>query len=452
MTAIPVAEETRPNDASEESPLQPPSARWFRVGLAAIAVLALAIRVGYVLGWHHPERIGGDAFYYHFGANLLADGKGFLNPFRLIYDHIHTPGANHPPLYLMALSIGSVVGLDSYFDHQLLSCLMGTATVVVIALVARRIAGPRAGLVAAFVAAVYPNLWFNDAMVLSETLVQLMSALVLLTAYVFWERRSVRSAVVLGLMVGLAALTRAEMIMLSVLLIVPLCLLLRRTTWWRKVALLALAAVGVSVLVLPWSAYNTSRFAERTYISTGLGQTKAAANCDETYYGPFPGWKSYPCFLAIPTPPGDESQESVAYDKVANDYIAAHRGAQKRVMLQRIGRTWALYQPVKEIQLDRIDKRQLPASKVALGMYYLLAVASVGGAVLVRRRGWPVLPLVSLLLAVTVAVALTFGQTRYRASAEVSLVVLGSVLFAAVPTWLGRVRRGGLRRRSAPAR
>ena len=116
-------------------------------------------------------------------------------------------------------------------------------------------------------------------------------------------------------------------------------------------------------------------------------------------------------------------------------------------MLQRIGRTWALYQPVKEIQLDRIDKRQLPASKVALAMYYVLVLASLGGAVLVRRRGWPLLPLVSMVLAVTVAVALTFGQTRYRASAEVTLVVLGGVLFAAVPTWLARFRR-----RSAPAR
>ena len=266
-------------DALEPAPSF--STRWFRLGLALLALLALVIRIVYVLGWHHPERIGGDAFYYHYGANLLADGKGFLNPFRLIYDHLHTPGANHPPLYLMALSLGSVVGLDTYLDHQVLSCLMGTATVVVVGLVARRIGGPRAGLVAAFLAAVYPNLWFNDAMVLSETLVQLMSALVLLAAYVFWERRTVRSALVLGLMVGLAALTRAELIMLSVLLIVPLCLLLRRTTWSRRIALLALAAVGVSVLVIPWSAYNYSRFAEPTYISTGLGQTKAAANCDK---------------------------------------------------------------------------------------------------------------------------------------------------------------------------
>jgi hypothetical protein len=49
-----------------------------------------------------------------------------------------------------------------------------------------------------------------------------------------------------------------------------------------------------------------------------------------------------------------------------------------------------------------------------------------------------VLPLLSLVLIVTLAVALTFGQTRYRASAEVSFVLLGSVALAATPRAIRR--------------
>ena len=55
-----------------------------------------------------------------------------------------------------------------------------------------------AGVVAAAITALYPQLWINDGMVMSESLVVLMAALVLLTAYSFAARPSVRNAVVLG--------------------------------------------------------------------------------------------------------------------------------------------------------------------------------------------------------------------------------------------------------------
>jgi asparagine N-glycosylation enzyme membrane subunit Stt3 len=48
------------------------------------------------------------------------------------------------------------------------SVAIGTCTIVVIGLVANRLAGPRAGLLAAGIAAVYPNLWMNDGLVMSE--------------------------------------------------------------------------------------------------------------------------------------------------------------------------------------------------------------------------------------------------------------------------------------------
>jgi 4-amino-4-deoxy-L-arabinose transferase-like glycosyltransferase len=406
--------------------------RGFLPVLGLVALAALVVRVGYVLGWHHPAVVGGDSFYYHYGANLLADGKGFPHPYRLLQDHVNTPGAQHPPLYLVALALGSVVGLDTYLDHQLLSCLLGTGTVVVIGLIAARLGGPRAGVLAAAAAAVYPNLWFNDALVLSETLVQLTSALVVLGAYVFWQRPTLRSAAGLGALVGLAALTRAELLLLTVVLILPLCLLLRQLPWRRRAGLLAVAALGFGVLVGPWCAYNLARYTEPVLITSGLDPTLVVSNCDDTYFGPDRGYWSYACFTRIPPPPGDESVQGLVYRKVATGYIRTHRGELPRVVLERVGRTWGLYQPLRQLQLDTIETRELPASKVGLGMFYLLALLSVPGVVAVRRRGLPVLPLLSLPLVVTVAVALTFGQTRYRASAEVTAVVLAAVAVSTV--------------------
>src|SRR5215218_203510 len=48
--------------------------------LAAIGVFALAVRVTWVLAARRNFALKGDDFFYHWQANALADGMGFLNP------------------------------------------------------------------------------------------------------------------------------------------------------------------------------------------------------------------------------------------------------------------------------------------------------------------------------------------------------------------------------------
>src|SRR5712691_6307922 len=117
--------------------------RW-SVALGAIAVLGLGIRIGYVLLFKNPIPVRGDPYYYHNGANLLVDGHGFVHPFLFLEKGQSVPGADHPPAYIVALAASSLVGLRSFLAHQLWSCVMGTATVVVVGLAGREIAGRRA--------------------------------------------------------------------------------------------------------------------------------------------------------------------------------------------------------------------------------------------------------------------------------------------------------------------
>ena len=91
---------------------------------------------------------------------------------------------------------------------------MGTrSTVVVVGLLARQLvawgrpgeSGRRAGLAAATVAAVYPGLWINDGMLLSESAAILAITLTTAAAYAFWHRPSWRRAGLLGFVAGIAA-------------------------------------------------------------------------------------------------------------------------------------------------------------------------------------------------------------------------------------------------------
>src|SRR3954464_11671429 len=157
--------------------MQAPATRaGFSVWLAAIAAGALAVRLVYVLVLTPHLRGLGDATYYHELANVLGDGRGFVDPSN------GTATALHPPLFPLLLALPSALGLYSYQAHRVIVTLMGTATIVAVGLVARHVAGERAGLVAAALAAVSPVLISADGAVMSETLLGLLPALCALQA------------------------------------------------------------------------------------------------------------------------------------------------------------------------------------------------------------------------------------------------------------------------------
>ena len=399
--------------------------RWL-YALLAICAVALGIRVGYVLGWRDVPSIEGDARYYHDGANLLADGEGFVHPYAW-RDGVRIAGADHPPAYIVVLALPSLLGLDSIRDHMLASCLIGTGTVALIGLLGRRVAGDVAGLVAAGVAAVYPNMWLNDGALMSETLALFLGVVVSYAAYRAWEVPSTRRFVELGAAIGLAALARAEAALMIVLLVVPLAAWVRGLEGWRPRARQAGVATAVALLVMaPWVGANLVRFENPATLSTQAGPTLDVANCDETYYGDALGAWSFACASEI-----EEDDRSVLDErtrKEAFDYIGDHVGRLPVVVAARLGRAWALYVPFDQLRFDSVaEARPLPSSQVGLAMYYGLAVLSVVGVVALRRRGEPSFPLTVWLVNVAITVVVFYGMTRFRAPAEPSLVLLGSI-------------------------
>ncbi len=163
-----------------------PFARW----LSAITAGGLVVRVVYVLGFRRDHKVVGDPYFYHHGANLLVHGKGFIAPLQYIALHIRLDAADHPPLYMLFLSIPSAVGLDTPLAHMLWSAGLGAATVALTGLVGRAVAGNRVGVIAAVIVAVSPNVWIYDGAILSETMAIFVATLVLLLAYRAWERIS----------------------------------------------------------------------------------------------------------------------------------------------------------------------------------------------------------------------------------------------------------------------
>jgi 4-amino-4-deoxy-L-arabinose transferase-like glycosyltransferase len=411
--------------------------------LIGIGLLGLAVRLGYVFLYQYHVHIGGDSFYYHYGANLLADGKGFIQPYDYVDLHRVTQAAEHPPLYIVLLGAESWLGLSSYTDHQVLSCLIGTATIFVIGYTAKQLFGKGAGLFAAAVVAIYPYFWFNDGGVLSEGTAQLTTAITVLLAYRFWQQRTYKRAIWLGVGIALAVLSRAEAILLPVLLLLPLVLFMKGMAWKRRIGLILASGLTTCLVLGPWVGYNLSRFAKPVTVSSGFDITLLSANCPITWYGEFRGYWSVKCALAVhvPTDVHDLSLKAPYYRKAALDYVKAHKRELPMLELAREGRTWGWYRPFQNVEFDsNIETKPLNWGYMGLSMLWILEAASIGGVFFMRRRKIPVTPLVALLVNVAISTGLTFGQSRYRASAEVALVLMGTAGFVGLMELIKRRR------------
>ena len=433
--------------------------RTFRRGLIAAALVALAVRVAYILVVRRDVLPGGDSFTYHLGARLLVEGHGFIEPQPLI-NGIVDQSASHPPLYLLYLAIPSAFGLNGPVAHMLWSSLIGVGTVVLVGLTAREVAGPRAGLIAAGLAAFYPNLWIFDGFILSETMAMFMAILSVFLAYRYLRAPSPWRAAALGLACGAAALARAELVLLLPLLVLPCVLITRAIDLRKKLQWLLAAGLAALIPIGPWVTFNMIRFDRPVFLSTGLEPTVVGANCNRTYYTDLIGYFSPDCtenVFEAPRKGGpDQSVRNVRLSRIAREYIWENKTRVPVVVLARWGRVTGLYRPDQQLQLDEhIEGRERWTALAALLSFYVVAASAITGAVILRRRRVKVFPLIVPCAIVLFAVAVALGSNRYRASAEPVLVVLAAVAINAGLSAYQRRRSRAARTKSeaeAPAR
>jgi 4-amino-4-deoxy-L-arabinose transferase-like glycosyltransferase len=394
----------------------------FRGRLAIVALAALAIRTAATL-YHHDYPVIGDALTFHLEGGHLAHGEGF----RRIFEDV--PTAEHPPLFIVLVAFFDLFGADGFLSQKLLLGLVGTATVVLIGLLGRRVAGDRAGLIAATVAAVYPLLWLVDGSLMSESLYGVFVVAVLLAAYAYYDARTWRRAAVLGALIGLAALTRGEALLLVPLL--AIALLARGPLPGRaRIEHIGALVAAFAVVLAPWTIRNLTTFKSPVLISTNSEGVWVGANCRQTYYGPIIGLWDFPCYGR--RPPGDEAQQSSEYRRRGWAYMRDHAGRVPLVLAARLGRLYDVFRPAQMRVYESSEGRPPRSEHLGVWMFWVLAPFAAAGGWLLHRRGQPLAILLVPVVMVTLTALLTYGSTRFRFAAEPSIVVLAAVALDAL--------------------
>jgi 4-amino-4-deoxy-L-arabinose transferase-like glycosyltransferase len=388
-----------------------------------------------------------DAFEYGYYAQSVAAGEGYP---RSGYLRQGGPTAIRGPGYPYLLGGAYAVADDSKTVGRLLGAALGTLTVLLIYLIAKRIWGRRVGLLAAALAAVFPPFVLLSRELLSETLFIPLELGAVLCVLNF--RRSggdLRWAAAAGGLCGLAVLTRNTA--LALLLCVPLGVLVARPRLRLRSLLAPLVVLVVAALVVaPWSVRNAVQFGRFIPVTTSAGITAAGVYNETSFrdsaaHGAWRDPQIVPRFTPLFVTPGiDEAAVDAALRREARDFAWDHPGYVAEVFAWNLGRMFELTGgSVVDGHGQAIDDRGIGSATPAAERVGILAaclLALVGAIAIVWSRstaasrpgGRPAIPtgpaffwaLPILILSMT---ALINGLPRDRLPADPFLLILAAI-------------------------
>lgn len=187
------------------------------------------------------------------------------------------PSAFRPPGYPFFLAaVYAISGQEAPPVGRLVGAFLGTLSVGLIGLIALRLWGKRVGVLALCIAAIAPPLVILSTALISEALfVPVVLGAVASAVEARRSRHRYRWAILTGALVGIAALTRTN----GLLLLLPLALALApgrrrrlRMARWAPAAAMFLAAIAVLV---PWTVRNWIVFHAFVPVSDESGYTLA---------------------------------------------------------------------------------------------------------------------------------------------------------------------------------
>ena len=385
--------------------------------------------------------------YWDWATYLLAHDFQGSNPFFF------------GPLYPYALAIArSVVGSD-LFRVLLVQALWGSAAAVLIADATRRLVGWRVGLGAGLIYALYEMNVFFDGLILMESLVLFLEALLLW----LWTRGATRPGgavwwVVIGAVVGLVTLGRAT----GALFVLPaLWIATRREGETWRPAIVRMAMIGVSFIatVSPAAIHNwnvsrefipfTYNFGMNLYIgnheeATGRYIWVAGAQGVDAVEGlrPDGGIESDGRMFLKATEGVDLSprESSELWTKKALTWAKDHPLEVLGLLGSKTILLWNMREQHQIESAEMYRRRAGPLGIPWVGSFLFVGVLGVVG--LVHAGAHRVIgPALRMYVAIFVVGMLPFFVTdRYRVHMVPALVMLSAI---AVHTWWTRRRRVG---------
>ena len=227
----------------------------FRRALLALTVAGLAVRLLWVALEPSTSPVADETMWVSWGSQTLPSPEVRFSPLRLLF-------VFHPPLYVYFVGVPFAL-FGTLEAVKYAQCLAGVLLVPALGLVGRRAFSEGAGLVAAGMAAFYPELVWFASHFWAETVFTVLLWWAIERLLAADEEEGAKAALVSGLLWGLAVLTRETV--LYFLPLAALWLAWQRAGGTRRAAMLLATA---ALVVLPWTLRNWIVFDAFVPVST----------------------------------------------------------------------------------------------------------------------------------------------------------------------------------------
>jgi len=399
--------------------------------IVAAAAIGLVLRLAFAFGYWVGRPLTHDEREYLALARSVTLGKGFT--YDLPADASNAPRFGRAPGYPVFLAL--VGGGRGEFDAtprqiKIAQSIVAAIGVWLIGTIARRAAGPRAGVAAASLAAVYPPLVWICAYVFSEALFSTvaLAAVLLLNSSLDRARApnasQSRSAlgwgVAAGVMTGTAMLVRPAMAFFVPVAVVWLIAK-------RRTVLAAVLVAGALVVVGPWTIRNVHVYNRLVFIASEGGVTFWTGNhpraTGEGDMAANPDIKVAEIAFRREHPGLTQEELEPLYYREAIAYIATHPVWWTGLLLKKafytvvpLGRSYALHSPLYRTS--------------SIASYLIVLPFGVLGALIWWRRPHPPESLFPLALSAVIVCILFFPQERFR------IPVIDPTLIICAGVWL----------------
>jgi 4-amino-4-deoxy-L-arabinose transferase-like glycosyltransferase len=410
-----------------------------RLYLAAAGISLLASVVLILLD--HPYEPSSDAAGYALMAESMTSGDGFSLG-------TGEPTALRGPVYPVVLGTAFALTGDSLLAGQLLTAAFGALSVLLLCLLVDVFWGRRPALAAGLLAATFPPLLILNVAFFSEPVFLCLQLAALLGLVVYErEQRGLALPAAIGVVCGLATLTRSNGLLLLVLLALAVGL---ATAGGRRRALTA-GAVTIAagaLAIAPWSLRNAVVFDQAVPLTTQSGENMYSLFNDESKAGGadarLQDLASYQGGLVARGL--DEAERDDALREKALEYALDDPGYLLEVIgvnglrnLQLHDGAWTGFEMYGLFGV----RDNLLWELLAPSSYLLYALAIAGVVVLVRNPALerpPWVFYVAPALLVLTATVMAAGSMRYRAPLDPVLLAFAGLALATLWERLQRPR------------
>ena len=386
--------------------------------ILAAAGVALLLRLAFAFFYWTDKPLTHDEREYLSLAESLSGGRGFT------YDETGDTGTSprfgRAPGYPAFLALFPMPARPESAPAiiKIVQSALGAIGILLIASTARRAAGERAGVIAAWIATVYPPLVWMPSYVLSEALYLplALGCTLLLTVAGTTLPSNIRRSAAAGLIAGAATLVRPGM-----LIFLPMAAL-----WLagrRQLATALAFTLAATVVIAPWTVRNVRHYGRFVLIASEGGVTFWTGNHPrargEGDLAANPELKREEIVFRAAHPGLSAEELEPLYYRDALQHIRNNPGGWIGLLIRKAFYTIVPIGPSYTLH----STKYLLASVVPYGVLAPLAIA---GFIVIRRSGQPPEALYLLAASVVLTSLIFFPQERFRLPVIDPLIIIGA--------------------------